>query len=194
MATAYSSNNHYNPQASSSFMSGPMSAPDASYGSSNSVAGHYPGSNGAPQDSYEVRQLSQSLDQAIGELPPSATSSARSPPRGASRAPGDGPGSSQDMSDSTYEQPRPLPAPASRNPLVDLIDTERGYIEDLALVIKVGLPGVCSLGCKLLTITFCYIASCSSLVANQLPPSCTGSDVPSDRRRVSDRQAVHGEA
>ena len=111
-----------------------------------------PGAGGAraPGTStpFKTSQLSQSLDEALGDMPegssnPGASRQPVAPPPVASTSrlqPAVQEANGQDGRAGTpARQPTTAGKSAPRNPLIDLIDTEHGYVDDLAMVIKVSL-------------------------------------------------------
>ena len=154
-----SSNSHGIPASTSSHSHSAMmngSHPGAGAGPLSPTRGGSPARALSPagvgplSSPFKTSQLSQSLDEALGDMPESSASTgsaaaypvastSRLPPPPPQETDAYGQGNSSSSSAPSTRQATTTGKAAPRNPLVDLIDTEHGYVDDLAMVIKVGL-------------------------------------------------------
>ena len=150
--SAPSSAFHVHPGPSSSNSHSPRGPSFPSSGSSsatyNSPSSPKPQGLSSPiRSDFQLNSLSRSLDQAMGALPPNVSPSRTSmSSSNTNRLPGPEDsrnGYANSTSSSTTRQGsidslQNRPA-APRNPLIDLLETEKTYVEELAMVIKVSL-------------------------------------------------------
>lgn len=89
---------------------------------------------------FKTSQLSQSLDEALGDMPddPASLAGRSAPVASTSRLPPPPPAASDAGGAARATSPaKKAGGGAPRNPLIDLIETEHGYVNDLAMIIKV---------------------------------------------------------